>query len=82
MFIEGARKFKCKACSKVFNNTTIYRHLRVHDPDYKITVSCNMCDKTYTHKHSLDMHKKRFHGGGSTNIKVAGMLFRWWRDEA
>ncbi|XP_055864447.1 uncharacterized protein LOC106056088 isoform X2 [Biomphalaria glabrata] len=72
VFIEGARKFKCKACSKVFNNTTIYRHLRVHDPDYKITVSCNMCDKTYTHKHSLDMHKKRFHGGGSTNIKVAG----------
>ncbi|KAH9513420.1 hypothetical protein Btru_032976 [Bulinus truncatus] len=62
VFVEDAKKYKCKACGKIFNNTTIYRHLRVHDPDFK--VSCDLCDKQYTQKHSLYIHKRKCHSGG------------------
>ncbi|CAL1536643.1 unnamed protein product [Lymnaea stagnalis] len=63
---DGVRKFKCKICNKSFGKTTIYRHLRIHDSDYRI--SCTLCEKQYTQKHSLMLHMQKFHGEVNTSL--------------
>ncbi|GFO08128.1 Zinc finger protein 136 [Plakobranchus ocellatus] len=57
---DGKRKYRCVACNKVFSGATIYRHLRTHDPDHRVT--CKLCGKTYTQRTTLLMHMCKNHG--------------------
>ncbi|GFS01074.1 myoneurin [Elysia marginata] len=57
---DGKRKFECLSCSKVFSAATIYRHLRTHDPDNKVT--CKVCSRSYTQRSTLIMHMVKSHG--------------------
>ncbi|CAG5118449.1 unnamed protein product, partial [Candidula unifasciata] len=56
---DNTKRYRCLLCQKKFGVATIYRHLRTHDPDYK--VSCSLCGKQYTQRQSLIVHWLKTH---------------------
>ncbi|XP_075150585.1 uncharacterized protein LOC142224688 isoform X1 [Haematobia irritans] len=47
--------FKCNICGKVFTKRKyLISHIKMHDEK---TFCCDMCDKKFVQKHSLDKHK-------------------------
>ncbi|RUS70969.1 hypothetical protein EGW08_021270, partial [Elysia chlorotica] len=57
---DGQRKFQCLECDKMFTGATIYRHLRTHDPDHRVT--CKVCNRSYTQRSTMIMHMVKIHG--------------------
>ena len=57
---QTATSFICKVCGKEGTRIHIRNHIEAHHMQ-KISVPCNHCDKVFSSRGSLDLHKSRFH---------------------
>lgn len=59
------QEMRCTRCSKTYRSEArMKEHVRTHDKDYvPVLHSCPKCSKSFTYRHNMVVHLRRFHYG-------------------
>jgi uncharacterized C2H2 Zn-finger protein len=69
-------RLKCPICPKAFPNRYLRkRHLALDHDFKKLQLFCDVCNKIFTRKNKLDLHKMKHYKEKNVPCEICGMIF-------